>query len=82
VSFLSLHTVALEVGTGGLAVLDVAATPVVRRWYLVHRKDKRLSPVASAFRAFMLAEAAAFVERFMAQSARRGKPRSRAVAGA
>jgi molybdate transport repressor ModE-like protein len=70
VSFLSLHTVALEVGTGGLVVLDVAATPIVRRWYLVHRKDKRLSPVAAAFRAFMLAEAAAFVERFMEQSAR------------
>jgi molybdate transport repressor ModE-like protein len=67
VSFLSLHTVALEVATGTLAVLDVVGTPVMRRWYLVHRQDKRLSPVALAFRAYMLAEASAFVESFMAQ---------------
>lgn len=62
VSFLSLHTVGLETATGTIAMLDVAGTPVLRRWYLVHRRHKRLSPVAEAFRGFMLAEAAAFVE--------------------
>jgi DNA-binding transcriptional LysR family regulator len=66
VSFLSLHTVGLEIATGTLAALDVVGTPVVRRWYLVHRKEKRLSPAALAFRAFMLAEAASFVEAFTA----------------
>jgi DNA-binding transcriptional LysR family regulator len=64
-SFLSLHTVGLEIATGTLAPLDVMGTPVVRRWYLAHRKDKRLAPPALAFRAFMLAEAAAFMEAFM-----------------
>jgi LysR family transcriptional regulator, low CO2-responsive transcriptional regulator len=73
VSFLSLHTVALEVATGTLAVLDVAGTPVMRRWYLVHRQDKRLSPVALAFRSFMLAEGAAFVEDVMAHAAAKGR---------
>jgi DNA-binding transcriptional LysR family regulator len=66
-SFLSLHTVGLEIATGTLAPVDLTGTPVVRRWYLVHRKDKRLAPPALAFRAFMLAEAAAFVETFMPQ---------------
>ena len=53
-------------------------TPVVRQWYLVHRSDKRLSPVALAFRAFMLAEAANHVERLGRQKspfARRSKTR-------
>ena len=68
VSLLSLHTVGLEIATGTLAILDVAATPIMRRWYLVHRKGKRLSPVALAFHGFMLAEAAGFVETFMEQS--------------
>ena len=75
VSFLSLHTVALELATGSLARLDIAGGPVVRRWYLVQRKDKRLSPVAVAFRAFMLAEASGFVESLVARPAggRRGR---------
>jgi DNA-binding transcriptional LysR family regulator len=64
-SFLSLHTVGLEIATGTLARVDLTGTPVVRRWYLVHRKDKRLAPPALAFRAFMLAEAAEFMETFM-----------------
>jgi molybdate transport repressor ModE-like protein len=77
VSFLSLHTVALEVATGTLAVLDVAGTPVMRRWYLVHRQDKRLSPVALAFRGFMLAEGSAFVENVMAHAASKGRRKAR-----
>ena len=74
VSFLSLHTVALELATGTLARLDIVGGPVVRRWYLVHRKDKRLSPVAVAFRAFMLAEAAGFVDSLVARAVSPGKP--------
>ena len=66
VALLSLHTMGLEVATGALRVLDVEDLPIVRRWYLVHRRDKRLSPAALAFRAFMLEEAGAFVEAMMA----------------
>ena len=64
-SFLSLHTVGLEIATGTLVPIDLVGTPVVRRWYLAHRNDKRLSPAALAFRTFMLAEAAAWMEAFM-----------------
>jgi hypothetical protein len=28
--------------------------PVVRDWFVIHRKDKRLSPIAAAFRSFVL----------------------------
>jgi len=56
IAFLSLNTVELERQTGHLVVLDVIGMPVMRDWYIVHRKDKRLPPVASAFREFLLSQ--------------------------
>ena len=51
----SAHTVELEIDVGRLAILDVASFPIMRRWYLVHRREKRLSATAEAFKAFVLA---------------------------
>jgi DNA-binding transcriptional LysR family regulator len=51
---LSLHTVSLELETGRLIVLDVQNFPILRNWYVVHRKGKRLSAVAQAFKDFLL----------------------------
>jgi DNA-binding transcriptional LysR family regulator len=62
VSFLSLHTVGLEVAARRLAVLDVAGTPVMRNWYVIHRERKRLSPVAEAFKDFLIARGAKAIE--------------------
>ncbi len=53
----STHTIELELETGRLVVLDVAGFPLQRHWYLVYRKNKRLSPSARAFVDFVLAEA-------------------------
>jgi LysR family transcriptional regulator, low CO2-responsive transcriptional regulator len=50
----SAHTVELEMEVGRLAVLDVVSFPIMRRWYLVHRKEKRLSATAAAFKEFVL----------------------------
>jgi DNA-binding transcriptional LysR family regulator len=58
IGFLSSHTVQLELQAHRLVTLDVAGFPIIRNWYMVHRADKRLSPVARAFKAFMLAETA------------------------
>ncbi len=57
----SIHTLELELEAGRLAVLDVEHFPILRHWYVVHRSGKRLSPVAQAFRDFVLGEAAGFV---------------------
>lgn len=54
---LSLHTVKLEVEMGHLAVLDVENFPILRHWYIIHRRGKRLSGVALAFKDFLLGEA-------------------------
>ncbi len=59
----SLHTVALELETGRLAILDVESFPIMRHWFVVHRQDKRLSPVAAGFKAFLLEEATALMPR-------------------
>ncbi len=53
----SAHTIELEVETGRLIVLDVVDFPILRRWYMVYRKDKRLSPAAVAFHDFVSEEA-------------------------
>lgn len=53
----SLHTLALELRSGALAVLDAEGFPILRHWYLVHRQGKRLSPMAETFRRFVLDEA-------------------------
>lgn len=57
VSFLSLHTIGLEVRSGLLGVVDVEGTPIMKTWNLVHLMSKMLSPAAEAFRYFMLEEA-------------------------
>ncbi len=55
-SFLSLHTVGLEVKTGLLKLLDIAGAPVMRTWHVVHLGSSVLSPAAEAFRYFMIEE--------------------------
>ncbi len=56
----SVHTAQLELETGRLKVLDVEDFPIVRHWYLVHRKGKRFSAVAQAFHDFVLEHANEF----------------------
>lgn len=53
----SIHTLELELDTGRLITLDVDMFPILRHWYVVHRKGKRLSPVAMAFKQFMITQA-------------------------
>ena len=60
-TFLSLHTVGLELSAGKLVRLDVRGTPVTRDWHVVYRKGKRLSPLAESFRAFLAAEGAKLI---------------------
>lgn len=62
IAFLSAHTVSLELDVGRLAVLDIKGFPVMLNWYLVHRKNKRLPPVAEAFKAFLMQDGAALIE--------------------
>jgi DNA-binding transcriptional LysR family regulator len=53
-SFLSLHTIGLELQAKQLSILDVRGSPVVRAWHVVHTLSKLLSPATEAFRYFVL----------------------------
>jgi DNA-binding transcriptional LysR family regulator len=63
ISFLSLHTIGLELKAGLIAAPDIEGLPLAKRWYIVNTLAKTLSPAAEAFRYFMLEEA----ERYLAQ---------------
>ncbi|MCA0325359.1 MAG: LysR family transcriptional regulator [Proteobacteria bacterium] len=67
ISFLSLHTVGMELRYGLLAVLDVHGAPVVRAWNCVHTLSKLLSPAAEAFRYFVLEQGEGFLAREFGQ---------------
>lgn len=62
IAFLSAHTVGLELQAGKLAVLDIQGFPVMLNWYVVHRKNKRLPPVALAFKHFLMEEGARLIQ--------------------
>ena len=57
----SIHTLELELETGRLVILDVEDFPIMRHWHIVQRTGKRLSPVAIAFKQFVLEEAEQFI---------------------
>lgn len=65
ISFLSAHTISLELKAGSLAVLDVQGFPLMLNWYVVHRKNKRLPPVALAFKDFLMSDGAALIAQTM-----------------
>ncbi|BAU50008.1 LysR family transcriptional regulator [Sulfurifustis variabilis] len=51
---LARDTIALELELQRLVVLDVRDFPIMRHWYVVHRRGKRLPAVAQAFKEFLL----------------------------
>lgn len=63
ISFISKHTVSLELAAGKLVTLNVSGLPLLRDWYVIHLRDKRLSPITSAFRGFLLARGAEIIAR-------------------
>ncbi|MEQ1941890.1 LysR substrate-binding domain-containing protein [Mesorhizobium sp. VNQ89] len=58
VAFISAHTVASELETSRLALLDVAGIPIRRQWFAVSRSDRAMTPVMGAFDAFLAQKAA------------------------
>jgi len=53
---LSIHTLEVELILKRLVVLDVEDFPINRHWYIVHRRGKRFSAIAQAFKKFVLTE--------------------------
>jgi len=72
-TFLSAHTISRELQSGDLTTLDVQGFPLMLNWYVVHRRNKRLTPVAQAFRDFLLADGAGLLEQAMGARVMRRK---------
>ncbi|MFC7335508.1 LysR family transcriptional regulator [Rhodocista pekingensis] len=53
IALISRHTIQLELGIGLLRELDIEGLPLMRAWYVVHRRSLPLLPVHSQFRQFM-----------------------------
>lgn len=50
----SIHTVENELQSGQLKLINASQFPILRYWYVVNRRGKRLSATARAFRSFVL----------------------------
>jgi len=65
ISFISLHTLGLELSVGRLCILKVEGTPVMRRWHIVRHRSKHLTPALAAFWDFVVEFAPAYLRRLV-----------------
>ena len=75
-SFLSLHTMGLELDNRLIAILEIEGAPVVRAWNVVHMLSKLLSPAAEAFRYFVLENGENYLAKHFAQHVQLAKMQS------
>jgi LysR family transcriptional regulator, low CO2-responsive transcriptional regulator len=61
-SFLSLRTVRHELAAGHIALLDITGMPIVGNWYVTHLSQKKLSPVAKSFKAFLIEQGGPLID--------------------
>lgn len=61
VAFISAHTVAAEIESGRLVVLDVKGFPIVRQWFLARHAAKPPMPPADALWAFLVRNGQSFL---------------------
>ena len=54
IAVISRHTIGLELGLGLLRTLPVEGFPLMRSWYVAHRRNMPLMPVHARLRAFLL----------------------------
>jgi len=62
ISFVSLHTVGMEVKYGEIVVLDIEETPIARAWHVVALNRRPQSKAAETFRYFVLEHGAAILD--------------------
>lgn len=61
-SFLSLRTIRHELAAGYMALLDVVDTPIQGSWYVIHLKNKKLSPALKAFKHFLMEQGGSLID--------------------
>ncbi len=61
ISFISGHSICLEMSVQRLVCLDILGTPVMRKWHVVRRVEKYLLPHLAAFQTFLCQEGAQLI---------------------
>jgi len=61
ITFISAHTVAVEIADGRLTMLDVKGLPMVREWFVVRIRDKAVMPAGQAMWTFFSTEGQHFL---------------------
>jgi LysR family transcriptional regulator for metE and metH len=59
IAFISGHTIDSSLVTNSLAILQVEGLPIMRKWCIVHFRQRRLMPAVTAIRAFFIEEGGA-----------------------
>ena len=72
-SFISSHTVGLELAARKLVILDVVGLPIIRDWYVIHLRDKVLAPIPAAFRTFLLEHGARIIHKTVGEAPPRAR---------
>ncbi|MBN6741933.1 LysR family transcriptional regulator [Acidithiobacillus sp. MC6.1] len=65
ISILSIHSLALEGIGGPIQILDVEGFPIMRKWYLVYPRGKRLTLTAEKFLEFSISQDAFITDRLV-----------------
>ncbi len=60
-SFISKHTISLELAAKKLVILDVKGMPIIRAWHVICREDKTFSPAANAFFDYLITNGEEYV---------------------
>ena len=64
VGFISAHTIAPEIETGRLIILDVEGMPIKRQWFSVVRSRQAISPAMEKFQDFLLVHGKSYFPHF------------------
>ncbi|HZT96941.1 MAG TPA: LysR family transcriptional regulator [Chloroflexota bacterium] len=64
-----------ELAVGALVIVNVEGFPLALKWYIVHYRQKRLSPAAKSFKAFLRSAQAILAEPSLARAASAEVPR-------
>lgn len=63
IALISAHTVIAELESGRLMTIDMQGLPIVRRWFIVHSADRKLTPAATHCRDFVISLNGSFLPR-------------------
>lgn len=63
-AIVSVHTLELELKAKTLTIVNAEGFPIYRHWYVVQREGKRLSPIATVFKDYIMQEADKVIQDF------------------